>query len=263
MRKIFLILLLFLYLFISCNDKIDNVIKIGYIGEFDIKIWESLYSQLKKDNIIVELVPFSDYSMLNKALNSKYIDLNHFQHYAYFVNETNQNDYYLKIVDKTFIASMNMYSRNLTNLSQLGMHSKIAVPEDHVNFSRSLKIMEAIGFLKLNKKYDINHNFTTNDIIENYLKLEFIPMQANNIYSIISDVDAAIVNYNFNFDFDNENVLYYDDPSKYDSDMYVNLIVSRLEYKNSANYKIIADAYKNRIKSLLESGKLEGINIDY
>ena len=265
-RKLFLIFLITILLcFTSCSNNDNNVVhvKIGHIGEFDSYIWKSISRKLEEENITLELINFSDYSEINRALNDEYIDINNFQNYAYLVNETNKNDYCLSVIEKTFIASMNMYSRNLTNLSQLGMHSKIAVPEDPVNFSRSLKIMEAIGFLKLNKKYDINHNFSTNDIIENYLKLELIPMQANNIYSIISTVDAAIVNYNFNFDFEDENILYYDDPSKYDSDMYVNLIVSRLEDKNSDNYKIIAEAYKNRIKSLLESDKLEGINIDY
>ena len=114
---------------------------------------------MKEQNILLELIQFSDYSIINKALNSKHIDLNHFQNYAYFVNATNKNDYYLSIIDKTFIASMNMYSKNLTNLSQLKLHSKIAVPNDEVNLSRSLKILESIGLLRLTKKNNVNYNF--------------------------------------------------------------------------------------------------------
>ncbi|WP_300366173.1 MetQ/NlpA family ABC transporter substrate-binding protein [Brachyspira sp.] len=263
MKKILLTLSL-LFVFISCSSKKNyEVIRLGYIGEFDVEIWESLGSELKSKKIVLELIPFSDYSALNRALNSKYIDLNHFQHYAYFIDETNKNDYYLGIVDRTFIASMNIYSRNITNLSQLSLESKIAVPKDHVNFSRALKILESVGLLKLYNNNDVNYNFTTNDIIENSLNLELVAIDANNIYSAISSVDAAIVNYNYNFDFKNENVLYSDDPSKYYSDMYINLIVSRLEDVNNVIYKIIADTYKNRVKKLVESGKLKGIILNY
>ncbi|MBW5409547.1 hypothetical protein E6A50_04075, partial [Brachyspira hampsonii] len=146
MKKVLFMLLLFV---VSCNSKKENIVKIGYIGEFDIDIWEYVSNEMKEQNIILELIQFADYSVINKALNSGNIDLNHFQNYDYFVNETNKNDYYLTIIDKTFTASMNMYSKNLTNLSQLQMHSKIAVANDEVNFSRALKILESIGIIKL------------------------------------------------------------------------------------------------------------------
>ena len=260
MKKLILILLL---LFISCNSKKDEAVKIGYIGDLDMSIWEYVSSEMKKQNIFLELIQFSDYSIINKALNSGHIDLNHFQNYVYFVNAANKNDYYLSIIDTTFIASMNMYSKNLTNLSQLQLHSKIAVPKDDVNLSRALKIMESIGLIRLTKNNNINHNFTTNDIRENYLQLEIAAVDADDVYSVISSVDGAFVNLNLNFDFRDENILYYDDPSKYNSDMYINLIAARLEDDDNKVYKIIADSYKKRIKEVVESEKLKGIIINY
>ena len=259
-KRIFLILFISILLFFfSCRNNEDNKfyqIRIGHIGDFDIKIWNSIYDELKKENISVEIVLFSDYTGLNTAVNDGYIDLNHFQHYAYFVNETNKNDYYLDIVEKTFIASMNMYSRNLTNIGQISTGSKIAVPNDDVNFSRALKILDSIGFIKLKKKKDdLNYNYSMDDVIENYLKLEFVHIKANDMYSYISSVDAAIVNYSINSDFKNENVLYYDDPTKYSSDMYVNLIVSKM------NSEKAADKNKNTIKELIDSGELKGLII--
>lgn len=263
MKKLLFILISLLLFIGSCQSEKEEIVKIGYIGELDLSIWEYVSNEMKEKNIILELIQFSDYSIINKALNSGYIDLNHFQNYAYFVNATNKNDYYLSIIDKTFIASMNMYSKNLTNISQLQLHSKIAVPKDDVNLSRSLKILEYIGFLKLDKKDNINYNFTTNDIRENYLQLEFVAVEANNVYSVISSVDAAFVNLNLNFDFKDENIIYYDDPSKYNSDMYINLIAARLEDEDNSIYKIIANSYKKRIKEVVEAGKLKGIIINY
>lgn len=256
-------LLLIIFIVVSCNSKKYELVKIGYIGEFDMSIWEYVSNEMKEKNIILELIKFSDYSVINKALNSGNIDLNHFQNYAYFVNATNKNDYYLSIIDKTFIASMNMYSENLTNLSQLKLHSKIAVPKDEVNLSRSLKILESIGLLKLIKKDNLNYNFTTNDVIENYLKLEFVAVEADDVYSVISSVDAAFVNLNLNFDFKDADILYYDDPSKYHSDMYINLMAARLEDDNNSVYKTIASSYKKRIKEMSELGRLDGVIINY
>ena len=50
---------------------------------------------------------------------------------------------------------------------------------------------------------------------------------------------------------------------KYDSDMYINLIVARLEDEDNSVYKKIAESYKKRIKEVVESGKLKGIIINY
>ncbi|MCZ9838279.1 MetQ/NlpA family ABC transporter substrate-binding protein [Brachyspira hyodysenteriae] len=262
MKKLLLILFILLFI-VSCNSKKEEVVKVGYIGELDLSIWEYVSNEMKSKNITLELIQFSDYSVINKALNSGHIDLNHFQNYAYFVNATNKNDYYLSVIDKTFIASMNIYSKKLTNLSELKINSKIAIPKDSVNLSRSLKILESIGLLKLNKQNNINYNFTTNDIKENYLKLDFVAVEADDVYSVISLVDAAFVNLNLNFDFKDENIIYHDDPSKYDSDMYINLIAARLEDEDNTLYKNIAASYKNRIKEVVESGKLNGIIINY
>ncbi|WP_276307041.1 MetQ/NlpA family ABC transporter substrate-binding protein [Brachyspira sp. G79] len=151
-NKILKIIIL-LFLIISCTkeNKKYITVKLGCIGELDTYVLESLKGKLEKENIILDLITFSDYSVLNKALVSKAIDLNHFQHYAYFANETNKNDYYLSIIAKTFIADMNMYSDNLTNIGQIGLKSKIAVPEDDINLSRALKILDSIGFIRLKK----------------------------------------------------------------------------------------------------------------
>lgn len=254
--------LLFILVCISCtkNNK-NNIVKIGYIGEFDITIWESLIGDLQKENIKLELIPFSDYTALNQSLNSGFIDLNHFQHYAYFVNETNKNDYYLSIVEKTFIADMNIYSENLTNISQISRNAKIAIPKDRVNLSRALKILESIGFIKLRKNNDTNYNYSLNDIRENDLNINFMPEKASDMHSIISKVDAVIINYHFNFDFQDKYAIYYDDPSKYSSDMYVNLIVCRLKEENNNIYETIAKYYKKRVSELIELGKIKGITM--
>ncbi|WP_028331054.1 MetQ/NlpA family ABC transporter substrate-binding protein [Brachyspira alvinipulli] len=259
-RKLFLIfLIIILFCFSSCADNNASSVKIGHIGEFDSYIWKSISRKLEGENITLELINFSDYSEINRALNNEYIDINNFQNYAYFVNETNKNDYCLSILEKTFIASMNMYSRNLTNVAQISSGAKIAVPDDYINFSRALKILDSIGFIRLKKNEKKDYNYEEKDIIENFLKLELVPTKANEIYSIIDDVDAAIVNYSLSFDFQDENILYIDDPSKYESDMYVNVVAARLEDENNEVYKKIASSYKERMYDEIRNGNIKGL----
>ena len=74
MKKLLFILFLLLFI-ISCNCRKDEVVKIGYIGELDMSVWEYVYNEMKEQNILLELIQFSDYSIINKALNSKHIEL--------------------------------------------------------------------------------------------------------------------------------------------------------------------------------------------
>ncbi|MEI0566219.1 MetQ/NlpA family ABC transporter substrate-binding protein [Brachyspira pulli] len=260
MKNILMILLILLLLSCSTNNKNTNkVIEIGYIGEFDVNVWESMYTEFRNENIILNLDPFSDYSMLNEALERGDIDLNTFQHYLYFVNETNKNNYDFTIIDKTYIASMDIYSQKLTNINQMPTKAKIAIPDDNINLSRALKILASINLIKLASNGDINYSYTLNDIEENKLNLEIVPTKVEQIRYMMYKFTAAIINYNFASDLKDCNIIYHYDPSKYSSDMYVNLIVTRSKDDNLDIYKRIAKNYKNKLKEFVEAGKIEGL----
>ena len=104
---------------ISCESPEPEVVTIGHIGEFDYDIWRQIDEELRIENTKLELVYFQDYELLNKALDDGEIDLNSFQNYIYFVNETNKYNYDLYILGKTFVAPMNVYSNFLTNINQI------------------------------------------------------------------------------------------------------------------------------------------------
>ena len=220
-----------------------------------------MYTEFRNENIILNLDPFSDYSMLNEALERGDIDLNTFQHYLYFVNETNKNNYDFTIIDKTYIASMDIYSQKLTNINQMPTKAKIAIPDDNINLSRALKILASINLIKLASNGDINYSYTLNDIEENKLNLEIVPTKVEQIRYMMYKFTAAIINYNFASDLKDCNIIYHDDPSKYSSDMYVKLIVCRLKEADNNIYKTISKFYKERVTKLVESGRIKGITI--
>ncbi len=257
--KYWLILLLLVNI-ISCDKSNNNVIKIGHIGEFDYDIWMQIDEELKKENADLDIVFFDDYNYLNKALDNGEIDLNAFQNHIYFVNDTNANNYKFHILEKTFLAPMNIYSTSITNISQITTNSKIAIPNDGVNLSRALQVLSSAGLIKL-QKFD-SHFYSITNIIENNLNLEIIPIESDMIYYNMGKLDAAIINYGFISDYRGYNIVYYDDISKYShsaSNSYANLIVCREKDKSIDIYKLIASSYKKKIKEQIEENKLKGL----
>ncbi|WP_241883780.1 MetQ/NlpA family ABC transporter substrate-binding protein, partial [Brachyspira hyodysenteriae] len=52
------------------------------------------------------------------ALNDGEIDLNAFQHYAYFNDEVSNKGYDLTAIADTYISAMNIYSTNITDVKE-------------------------------------------------------------------------------------------------------------------------------------------------
>ena len=84
----------------------ERVYKVGVNGS-DHEEWEKVNELLKKDNIKVDLVEFSDYVKPNEALEDGEIDLNAFQTEIYFNNFNKERGYTdLGILAYTQVASM-------------------------------------------------------------------------------------------------------------------------------------------------------------
>ena len=245
---------------ISCETPEPEVVTIGHIGEFDYDIWRQIDEELRIENAKLELVYFKDYELLNKALDDGEIDLNSFQNYIYFVNETNEHNYNLYILGRTFVAPMNVYSKFLTNINQISSNAKIAIPDDEVNLSRALQVLEVANIIKL-ERFDDNFYSVTN-IIENNFNIQFIPMDASIIYFNMDKVDAAVINYGFISDYIDYKIIFYDDISKYSHAglmSYANLIVCREKDRNSNLYKFITESYRQKMKKNIEKNILDGL----
>ena len=246
-KKVLFILVVLTAIFIaSCsNTNKDSItVKIGHVGESDRAIWKPVQEKLSKEGINVELVSFADYSIPNQALNDGDIDLNAFQHHAYFYNETNTKGYDLAIIGTTYISAMNIYSQKISNVSEVKNGDKVAIPNDPSNGGRALKVLQAAGLIKL--KDNAPDNPEVSDIAENPLNIEIVEVEAGSIYSLLPDVACAVINCNYALDFGlnpGADFIFQDNPRIYDNNMYVCLIASRTEDKDNEVYKKIADAY--------------------
>ena len=93
-----------------------TVIKLGVVGENNEQ-WQPVIEKLAEENIDLELVKFADYPLPNRALNDGEIDLNSFQHIAYFEDDCKNNGYDLSIIGETIIAPLGLYSNKIKDVS--------------------------------------------------------------------------------------------------------------------------------------------------
>ena len=109
-----------------------TVIKLGVVGENNEQ-WQPVIEKLAEENIDLELVKFADYPLPNRALNDGEIDLNSFQHIAYFEDDCKNNGYDLSIIGETIIAPLGLYSNKIKDVSEIKDGDIIAIPNDATN----------------------------------------------------------------------------------------------------------------------------------
>ena len=220
-------------------------VKIGVVGEAN-DMWKPVIEELKKEGIEIELVVFTDYTTPNQALANGETDLNAFQHHAYLNNENQNKGYKLTAIGDTFISAMNIYSKKVTKVSDIKKGDKIAVPNDATNEGRALKVLQAAGLIKLKDGSGDSPEIT--DIEKNDLNLEFVEVDAANVYALLPDVAAAVINCNYALDNGlnpGKDAIFQDDVSFYSGKSYINLIAARTEDADNEIYKRIVKAYQS------------------
>lgn len=218
-------------------------VKLGVVGESNEQ-WTPVIETLAEENITLELVKFSDYSLPNQALADGEIDLNAFQHYAYLNNEIADKGLELSVIGETIIAPLGLYSDKISDISELKDGDQIAIPSDATNGGRSLKVLEAAGLLKVDP--EAGYTPVLSDITENPLNLEFIEVEAANTPSLLPDVAAAIINGGHAVDnglSPQEDALYLETVEEGSDNPYINIIVARTEDKDNPLYLRIVDLF--------------------
>ncbi|NYB73689.1 MetQ/NlpA family ABC transporter substrate-binding protein [Sedimentibacter hydroxybenzoicus DSM 7310] len=229
----------------DAEKKDTTTVKVGVVGESN-EMWEPVIEKLAKEGIDIKLVSFTDYGTPNKALNNGDTDLNAFQHYAYLNGEIKNNGYEIQSIGDTFISAMNIYSNKVKSVDDIGEKAKIAVPNDATNEGRALKIVEAAGLIELNKEAGDAPELS--DIVSNPLNLEFVEVDAANVYAVLPDVTAAVINCNYALDNGlnpGEDSIFQDDVSYYAGKSYVNLIAARIKDADNEIFKKIVAEYQS------------------
>lgn len=222
-------------------------VKIGLTGNVYEDIWNPIKEKLAPEGINIEYEQFTSFNIPNNALNSGEIDMNAFQHHAYFNNDTSTNGYDLTAIGDTYIVAMNIYTaKDYTIESALASTDtlKIAVPNDVTNEGRALKLLESAGFFTINP--DAGASPEISDITDYIVPVEFVEVDANLVYSVIQDVDLAVINGNYALDsgLTADDAIYKE--SEYADNSYYCLIAVRSEDAENPVYKRIVEAYQTQ-----------------
>ena len=249
--KIVIFLVLSTVGFLGCGNSSDDssttekkVVKLGINGDENV-IWENVRDQLAKENIELKFINFADYIRPNLALQDKEIDINAFQTEIYFDNFKKEHKLSIVNLGYTVLAPMGIYSKKLTDLSQLKDGAVVAIPNDTSNGGRALLLLQDAGLVSVNK--DAGAFPRVKDIIENPKNIKIVELVATQIPRSIEDVDVAAINNGvavqagysplvdsiFIEDFKNERLK-----------PYFNIIASRDDNQNKPEVKRVLEVYQ-------------------
>ena len=92
----------------ACGGDDSDVIKVGTTDQGQEQ-WQVFEQEAKAQGLNVELVPFSDYSLPNRALQDGQIDVNNFQHLMFLADYNVNSDADLTPIGATEIIPLALY----------------------------------------------------------------------------------------------------------------------------------------------------------
>ncbi|GHU53107.1 lipoprotein [Clostridia bacterium] len=224
-------------------------VKIGTTSD-EPRIWNAVQSELDKANanIKIELVNLQG-GEPNRNLAAGEIDLNSFQHYAYFNKNKEDLGLDLTSIGDTLIVPLSLFSDKHKALDEIPDGGKIAIPDDPTNQGRALNVLKNAGLIEIAPEAGVNG--LIKDITSNPKNIDFIEIVAAQIVPALPDVDAAIINCGYATDAGLDPVngpIYKDEIDLNDPQFqpFINLIAARTADKDNENYKKVVDAYHTK-----------------
>lgn len=204
MKKLLTILFIALFTLSGCNQASDNedkVIKVAATSSPAAEILEAAREDVEKEGYTLEIIEFDDFITPNTSLSNDEVDANLFQHQPFLAQYNEDNNESLQAVGSVHFIPIGLYSNDTTepnakfSIEDINENAEIAVPDDPTNEARALQLLASIGIIEL--KQDAGLNATIADIVENPKNVSIVEIKAENIPSVLEDVDYAVVNGNY------------------------------------------------------------------
>lgn len=166
------------------------------------EILEEASALLEEKGIELKIETFQDYVLPNKALDSKELDANYFQHIPYLTAQIKENGYDFVNAGGIHIEPIGVYSKKYKDLNDLPNGAQLIMSNSVADHGRLLSLLEAEGLIKLKEGID-KTTATTEDVVENTKNLKFdtnyeaalLPQIYNN-----GEGDAVLINSNYAID---------------------------------------------------------------
>ncbi|MED2941589.1 methionine ABC transporter substrate-binding lipoprotein MetQ [Bacillus swezeyi] len=184
----------------SEGDKDSKVITVGATPTPHAEILEEAKPLLKEKGYELKIEKFTDYKLINKALVSKDLDANYFQHVPYLEQEIKENkDYDLVNVGAVHLEPFGIYSKKYKSLNDLPDGATIIMSNNAAEQGRMLAMLEKAGLIKLKSGID-KVDATVKDITENKknlnIKNNVAPEMTAKAYEN-NEADAVFINVNY------------------------------------------------------------------
>ncbi|WML47053.1 methionine ABC transporter substrate-binding lipoprotein MetQ [Neobacillus sp. PS3-34] len=189
----------------NSSDKKEGSSKKLVVGASNVphaEILEQAKPLLKAKGIDLEITKFQDYVLPNKALESKELDANYFQHIPYLKAQIKENGYDFVSAGGIHIEPIGVYSKKYKKLSDLPKGAHLIMSNSVADHGRLLSLLEAQGLIKLKEGID-KTTATVKDVVDNPKNLKFdtnyeaslLPQIYNN-----GEGDAVLINSNYAID---------------------------------------------------------------
>lgn len=186
----------------NTSEEKTTTLKVGASNTPHAVILEKAKPILKEKGIDLEIVPFQDYVLPNKALADGEIDANYFQHIPYLEQQIKDNGYDFVNAGGIHIEPIGIYSKKYKSLDELPNGATILMSSSVADHGRALSLLEANGVIKLKDGVD-KTAATVKDIVENKKNIKFDSQYAPELLPQIyknGEGDAVIINSNFAID---------------------------------------------------------------
>lgn len=209
-------------------------------------ILKAAQKELKKEGYTLEIKEYSDYVQPNVALDSGDLDANYFQHKPYLDNFNDEKKTDLISAAVIHYEPFGIFPGRTKSLKDVKDGATVAVPNDTTNEARALLLLEAEGFITLNK--DAGLTATKKDIVKNPTNLDIKEIEAAQIPRSLQDVDLAVINGNYALQADlkvDKDALAVEDAESMGAKTYGNIIAVKKGDEKKDSIKALVKALKS------------------
>lgn len=152
---------------------------------------QAIADMLKPEGYDVKVMVFDGNNLPAIALKDGSIDSLILNHLPWIKTFNEQNNCEIVLVEPFKYASLfGLYSSKYKSVEEIPAGATITISNDPSNMDRSLKMLEAIGFIKLGEKS--GNFYTVLDIKENLKDIKFLEVETTATAASYKDVEATI-----------------------------------------------------------------------
>ncbi|NNM43989.1 MAG: ABC transporter substrate-binding protein [Chlamydiae bacterium] len=195
MKKSLILLLFCIFAVLSGSCKAKNTLKVAATPTPHAELLAFIKPDLEKEGVSLEIIEIEDYNLPNRSLSEKQIDANFFQHIPFLEKQMQEFGYKLQALAKIHIEPMGIYSKRISDLSQVPDKGIVAIPSDPSNEKRALQLLEKSGLITLQKEN--RQKGTILDIVDNPKGLQILEVDAAMLPRSLQDTDISVIPTNF------------------------------------------------------------------